>query len=612
MRKFICYTLIIANCIFATPAFADTVFTDVDSAHYAYEAIKSMKSDGIISGYEDGSYKPENPISRAEMATVLCRMAPDGTSSEAVEFTDVPQTHWASEYISAAARRKIIAGSGDGLFRPDDNVTFEEAVKMTVMATGKGSNITPYKTDWSKAYLEIAESTGITAGIKEKKGTPATRADVAVMINNAGRIVNEPYILYSSPMYNTDQNIPLNMSFALNQKIFSGDNAMYSKDLAKASLLLSMTSYSYIYTDSLKKGNLSNVLQDMGFKDIRTVNLESCFSDNNITEFTLARKSILHGGETTDLIVVVIRGTNGTLKEWTSNFDIGSGEEDSSYSTINHKGYDITSGRVIEEIEKYTSLYHSENASPVMWITGHSRGGSIANLCAASLSDKGNKCFSYTFGASKTTVNPNANDYKFIFNIVNSDDLVTYLPVQEWGFTTYGKTAQKSVGNELYADWNLATGLKRYNYTKNIPTIVSVIASCAPNRKSCYEYPENGELYVEVKTREEGEKYIEKLKQTLAPASLPYATFTVDVSQGNTTCPYRVKIEAQPAFLMHNIASVLANKTSELSFVTMPLPPYLRATQVAVVSAYAGGIIHPHTPETYYVLVNSIKSEDFK
>ncbi len=614
MKKLICFMLILVICTHIVPIYADTAFTDVDPSHYCYEAVTNIKNLGIITGYDDGSYKPDNPISRAEMATVMCLMNTDGISHNASrEFTDVPSTHWATEFIKTASQKKIIVGSGNGLFRPNDNVTFEEAVKMTIMATGKGENITPGKSDWSKAYLEIAEATGITKNVKGKKGEFATRADVAVMINNALEIMeNNNIMLYSKPLYNTDTNIPLNVSFVLDQTVFLKDNSVYHKELAKASLMLSMTAYSHINTGTVPKGNLTDVLGDIGFNDIYTVNLAKTYSDNDVTEFTLGRKTVKTGEKATELIVVSVRGTNGTLKEWTSNFDIGSGTEEANYNKNNHKGFDITSQRVITEIDKYISRYITEGTSVAIWITGHSRGGSVANICAAALRDKGLKSYCYTFGASKTTVSPDAAEYDFIFNVANADDMVTYLPVENWGFKSYGKTAEVSVGNNLHDKWSAATGLKKYNYTKNIPTIISAISTCSPDRESCYAYPEGEKVTIEVKSKDEAEKKIEALKKSFSPDSLEYCKFEIKESFATKEYPYIVEVQMQPAFLMHNIAGVLANKISEVKFVTMVLPIYLRPTQTAVISAYAGGIVHPHTPETYYVIIDNITSENFK
>lgn len=613
MKRCLCFTVVFLILISVLPTFATNVFTDVDSGHYSYEAVKNVKELGIINGYTDGSFKPDNPITRAEIAAIMCQMAKEKPSNGAESvFSDVPENHWASGYISKAAEKKIIVGS-NGIFRPDDNVTYEEAIKMTIMATGFGENITPYPSDWSKAYLEIAESTHISSGLKGKKGENATRADVAVMVNNALGITSDGgLILYSKPLYNSNQNMPLNISFALNEDVFFMENTTYNKELAKASLLLSMTSYDYITTEKPTHKNAGEILSDMGYSSVVSCDLENEYTDSHITSFYMGKKSIEKDGEKIEVIAVAVRGTNGTLKEWTSNFDIGSGLEDEEYVKDNHKGYDITSSRIIKKIDEYIESSTSADTKKTIWITGHSRGGSIANICSAKLADKGLKCYAYTFGASRTTVSTNYADYGFIFNIVNNDDLVTYLPMKQWGFNSYGKTAGISVSEKLLSQWTETTGLKKYICKSNISSMVDSIASCATDRKSCYAYREDGKVRIGLKNEAQGAEYTTSLKNSFAAASIPYCSFETVKSSESPEYPYVLEIDMQPAFLMHNIAAVLSGKLSVLTFLTLPVSDYLVPTHSAVISAYMGGIVHPHTPETYYVITNSLSDSDFK
>lgn len=102
-------------------------FTDIPSALDDH-CIASLSVIGLLRGYEDGSFRPDNPISRAECVILLSRLieVPAGSST----FSDVPETHWASSAISAGASAGWLAGYPDGTFRPDQNITRLEAVKM--------------------------------------------------------------------------------------------------------------------------------------------------------------------------------------------------------------------------------------------------------------------------------------------------------------------------------------------------------------------------------------------------------------------------------------------------------------------------------------------------
>ncbi len=613
MKKLLYFTVIIALILSSSPVNSSVFFNDVPSDHYGFEAINHIKNMGIISGYTDGSFAPDKYITRAEMASITCRMTKeDQFEIHNIPFADVSKEYWAAGYIAKAYEKNIISGDENGNFKPEANIKYEEAIKMTIMATGMGKSITPYYSDWSKAYIDIADTLKISENIKACKGEYVTRADVAVMIYNALKLKNANLMVYANTLYNSGLQIPLNVSFALDETIFWGNNTQYSKELAKASCVLSMTAYENICTDDLQKGHTDKILNDIGFKRIEKINLQDSFQDNHITSFYMGEKIIETDGAKNRVIAVVIRGTNKSAKEWTSNFDIGSGDEEESYDKENHKGYDITAKRVISEIISYVSKKPITDAADVIWLMGHSRGGSVANICAATLGDSGTKCFAYTFGASQTTVQTNFSDYEYIFNAVNSDDLVTYIPFNEWGFNTYGKTAKISVYQNLLPIWSEMTGLKKYNCKTSLSESIAKIASCSASRKGCYMYPEGEKIQIGLSSQEECEEYKISLLETFAQASRSYCKFETVKAPENSKYEYILEIYMQPAFLMQNIAAVMSGKLGVLSFLTIPLPQYLVQTHSSVIAAYMGGLTHPHTPETYYVIANSLTQDDFK
>lgn len=166
----------------------NTVFSDMKETDYYAQAATALEHLGIISGYPDGTYGAEKSVTRAEMAVVVCKMIDKTAEAEEAkgktDFDDVASDHWASGYINIAAKEGIISGDGNGKFRPEDEVKYEEALKMIVCALGYGDDVEFDETDWSKGYLKIAEEKGITADLKGKKGEAATRGDIAVMSYN--------------------------------------------------------------------------------------------------------------------------------------------------------------------------------------------------------------------------------------------------------------------------------------------------------------------------------------------------------------------------------------------------------------------------------------------
>jgi len=181
------FAVVIAlTMVLSTVAFA-AVFTDVkDDAAYA-EAIELGVALNLFKGYEDGSFKPEGDITRAEFAAIVVRTL--GQEAQATgaagttKFIDVPSTHWASGYVNIAANLGIINGYGDGNFGPEDKVTYEQAVKMVVVALGYEPAVG--SAGYPVGYLTIAQQRGVTNGVKGTNGVPANRGQVAQMVFNA-------------------------------------------------------------------------------------------------------------------------------------------------------------------------------------------------------------------------------------------------------------------------------------------------------------------------------------------------------------------------------------------------------------------------------------------
>lgn len=143
------------------------MFSDVDSSKWYAKAVNYLASMGILTGYADGTFKPDAPITRAEFATIATRfdtlISLDGENN----FKDVPDTHWAVKYINAGVAKGWINGYGDGTFKPDESITRAQVVKIVnAMLERKIDDaalaivVNPY-TDISKnhwAYAEIIEA----------------------------------------------------------------------------------------------------------------------------------------------------------------------------------------------------------------------------------------------------------------------------------------------------------------------------------------------------------------------------------------------------------------------------------------------------------------------
>ncbi len=104
----------------------NATFSDVPSTHWAFEAIQKAEKAGIMIGYPDGTFHPEEAVTRAEMTKLLYRMV-EKIYSGGESFADVPGDHWAKEEIAALAQMGVLTGYPDGTFRPDKKINRGEA-----------------------------------------------------------------------------------------------------------------------------------------------------------------------------------------------------------------------------------------------------------------------------------------------------------------------------------------------------------------------------------------------------------------------------------------------------------------------------------------------------
>ena len=105
-------------------------YSDVFEGDWYYPAVGFMTENNIIKGYEDGIFRPNAPITRAEFATIASKFD-EILGGDVKGFYDVPASHWALKYINSAYERGWVTGYEDGSFRPDRNITRAEVVTVT-------------------------------------------------------------------------------------------------------------------------------------------------------------------------------------------------------------------------------------------------------------------------------------------------------------------------------------------------------------------------------------------------------------------------------------------------------------------------------------------------
>ncbi len=151
---------ILANLDKVTNSGTDIMtFKDVDNKHWAAWAIKYVYTKGYFKGYEDNSFRPDSYITRAEMAVVLCKyLKLSGNAGVLSELTDT-KGHWAESYINTLTTKGYIKGYSDKTFKPDNKIKRSECAALINRALGLQLEGTPQSRfkDVDKAHWAFSD-----------------------------------------------------------------------------------------------------------------------------------------------------------------------------------------------------------------------------------------------------------------------------------------------------------------------------------------------------------------------------------------------------------------------------------------------------------------------
>jgi len=184
-RKII--SILLCFCIFFSMQVFALEFPDVTEDNKNGEAIDVLSSLGIIKGYDDGQFKPDKEVTRAELTSLLMRLlnlSITGTTVADSGYTDVANNHWAVYDIKTASSMGIIKGFGDGNFGPEASVTFEQAVKMVVCMLGYES-VAIDKGGWPDGYVAQGRDLGLLKSAEIPQTNAAPRKIIAQILYNA-------------------------------------------------------------------------------------------------------------------------------------------------------------------------------------------------------------------------------------------------------------------------------------------------------------------------------------------------------------------------------------------------------------------------------------------
>ncbi len=468
----------------------------------------------------------------------------------------------------------------------------------------------------------------------------------------------------------TDTYAEWDVSFNVDYREYFGDNTVFNNKLAILGSIYASLAYGdphiTITSGALQFCSITKMYETFGLVDIEDYKLADYYHDDDISEMIIGHRKVSYEGEKKDIIIISVRGTDSTIEEWSSNFDVGADtdaywDRDNPYwrNKENHKGFDVAANRLFDLIDAYTNSYVDSDMQKVIYIVGHSRGAAIANILGSLYEDLPDyESYTYTFATPNTTTKTDFKNYNTVFNFVNEDDMVTYLPLNYWTFNKYGTTYTTSIKNNYEGEWEdainankkLLWSINEYNYNGHLQDTISAFEGLANNREELYEYTDNpNTVYTYPETylydnSEYVQERIEKYGERIA-RHCQVNMIISDYEQIDTThyapeqAVYSISVKQTPAFLMMNLAYVTAEKCHikdlnekdqivprsdiihECEIIFLGVVPVKIGFNVAPKYKYAlekycksgadssffahlnwGGITHAHMPATYYFI----------
>ena len=251
--------------------------------------------------------------------------------------------------------------------------------------------------------------------------------------------------------------------------ITEDDNGTYNGDLAAFAAVLSDDVY--FRKKDLDRGTQNRViyegeneeeydwtafLKEVGFSEVEYIEsykAREYSGDSNDSATLLLAHTV--SDEKYDIFVFVLRGCF-SAQEWISVYDPGSPDENYVAITGEHsewtdekayKGLDIAKNRAMKFIDDFIEKYGNPELEDCVLVTGHSRGGGLANMIGAEMEGrKSIRSCAYTFNAPGVTLNANAGEYRTVFNIYDKNDYyIDPMPFANEKFLRYGKDVSAAV-----------------------------------------------------------------------------------------------------------------------------------------------------------------------
>jgi hypothetical protein len=240
----------LAPLITAAPSFAQTTFSDVSSNYWAAQFIQQLSQRGVIAGFPDGSFRPEEAVTRAQFAAMVNKAFQKAQQRSPISFTDVPSNYWASSAIGQAYNIGFLSGYPGNRFEPNQAIPRQQVLvslangleyapintESTLQSFNDASKIASY----ARSPIAAATEKQIVVNYPNVKflnpNAIATRAQVAAFIyqalvsSNQASAINSPYVVALGSTTPTPVSVTIAQGTAIPVKYDKAQKILVTKD----------------------------------------------------------------------------------------------------------------------------------------------------------------------------------------------------------------------------------------------------------------------------------------------------------------------------------------------------------------------------------------------
>ena len=302
-------------------------FSDLKTDYECYNSVMRLSELGVINGYEDSTFRPWNNVTRAEFCKIVVAMMDKTTQAKSISnsspFDDVNKVKWCIPYVNYLTSNNIIKGYADATFKPNNIITYAEAVTILCRILGYNEDSVGYS--WPTNYLNEAEALKLAEDIQISANDSITRALMAIMADN---------VLLKNINGSSDVTFLESVGFTVKEDVFvladSSDDSSLSSDEVRL-------------TDGKYKTTTNRVFDMIGHKGTAVIN-----KDKELVMFKTDSDNYV--------LDVVITKISGNTIEYKAKNSIKGTYTVSSDFEVYYSGNKTTYGAVASKLEVGTSV----------------------------------------------------------------------------------------------------------------------------------------------------------------------------------------------------------------------------------------------------------------